>query len=72
VSSDETRAGQRRAMTRDAADTTRQDRPRELPGPEVRFADRRRSRTHQRDGGRADLPVIGPDDSPRRVARRLA
>jgi hypothetical protein len=25
----------------------------------------------RRDSGRADLPVIGPHDSPRRVARRL-
>jgi hypothetical protein len=37
----------------------------------VRVIDRLRSAVPQRENGRPDLPVIGPDDSPRRVARRL-
>jgi hypothetical protein len=37
----------------------------------VKFRDRVKSAVPQRDTGRPDLPVIAPDDSPRRVARRL-
>ena len=40
-------------------------------GPPVKFRDRVKSAVPQRDSGRSDLPVIGPDDTPRRVARRL-
>lgn len=53
--------------------TRHKERPRALPGPPVRLRDRVRSAARvDRDDGRSDLPVIGPDDSPRRVARRLA
>ena len=59
-------------MNRDDCATRRQDRPRELLGPPVRLHDRvRASALPVRDDGRSDLPVIGPHDSPRRVARRL-
>src|SRR3954469_21414760 len=52
--------------------TRRQERPRALPGPQVRLRDRVRSAARvDRDDGRSDLPVIGPDESPRRVARPL-
>jgi hypothetical protein len=47
------------------------DPPREPLGPPVKFRDRVKSAVPQRDTGRPDLPVIGPDDTPRRVARRL-
>jgi hypothetical protein len=41
-------------------------------GPAVRIVDRAYSgRLPARDDGRADLPVVGPDDTPRRIARRL-
>lgn len=62
-------------MSRDTEDrdARRQERPPALPGPSVRLRDRVRSAARvDRDDGRSDLPVIGPDDSPRRVARRLA
>jgi hypothetical protein len=39
--------------------------------PSVQFRDQVASAMPKRDTGRPDLPVIGPDDSPRRVARRL-
>jgi hypothetical protein len=42
----------------------------ELDEP-VTIRDHVASAVPQRDTGRPDLPVIGPDDSPRRVARRL-
>ena len=60
-------------MNRDDCDTRRQDRPRELLGPPVRMRERgvRVSALPVRDDGRPDLPVIGPHDTPRRVARRL-
>jgi hypothetical protein len=60
-------------MNRDDCDTRRQNRPRELLGPPVRMRDRglRGSGLPAREDGRSDLPVIGPDESPRRVARRL-
>jgi hypothetical protein len=48
-----------------------EDSPREPLGPPVQFRDRVKSAVPQRDSGRPDLPVIGPDDTPRRVARRL-
>jgi hypothetical protein len=41
------------------------------PESEPTFRDRVASALPQRDTGRPDLPVIGPTDSPRRVARRL-
>ena len=40
-------------------------------GPPVTFRDRVTSAVPRRDTGRSDLPVIGPEDSPRRIARRL-
>jgi hypothetical protein len=62
-------------MSADADDrnSLRQPHPHAPPGPRVRLRDRVRSAARVvRDDGRSDLPVIGPDDSPRRVARRLA
>jgi hypothetical protein len=53
------------------AATKQQDSPREPLGPPVKFRDRVKSAVPERDTGRPDLPVIAPDDSPRRVARRL-
>jgi hypothetical protein len=59
-------------MERDERNTRRLDRPRVLVGPPVRMRERvRESALPDREDGRSDLPVIGPDDSPRRVARRL-
>jgi hypothetical protein len=55
----------------EAAATKPIDTRREPLGPPVRFRDRVTSAVPKRDSGRPDLPVIGPDDSPRRVARRL-
>jgi hypothetical protein len=64
-------ARQSSPVSRDACATRRQSRPRELPGPPVRIVDRRVSAVPMRDGGRPDLPVIGPADTPARIARRL-
>jgi hypothetical protein len=55
-----------------SAVTKQQDTPREPLGPPVKFRDRVKGAMPKRDSGRPDLPVIGPGDSPRRVARRLA
>jgi hypothetical protein len=54
-----------------SAATKQQDSPREPLGPPVKLRDRVKSAVPKRDTGRPDLPVIAPDDSPRRVARRL-
>jgi hypothetical protein len=53
-------------------ETERRERPRELRGPTVRLQDHvHHSGLADREDGRPDLPVIGPEDSPRRIARRL-
>jgi hypothetical protein len=58
-------------MTPSTATTREQDRRRDPLGPPVRMMDRVQIGVPDRETGRSDLPVIGPDDSPRRIARRL-
>jgi hypothetical protein len=54
-----------------ATATEQDDTEREPVDAPVKFLDRVKSAVPQRDTGRPDLPVIAPEDSPRRVARRL-
>ncbi len=57
-------------MIADSTDMKREAGERQVPVRPVQVTGQR-SALPERDGGRADLPVIGPKDSPRSIARRL-